>query len=280
LKGGELAIRAFAMALKKFPEMTLTIVGKGREERALKRLVTKLGLEKTVTLQGGVPKAEITDFITRHDAFVFTSLRDTSGNVVLEAMAAGLPVITFRHHGVAEMTTDETAIRVPVTKRRETVVQLGEAMVTMARSPELRERLGRAGQARVKEQYLWEQHARRIDAIYRQVVEEQRLKARLKKKALGIILVPKGILLAIGILLLIGAAQFLTISQLKKDASQIVNDTLPGLSNAGEANASLAQAFNRTWNYVMTDDPAQRPALRREAELFSRATTSPFRWCS
>ncbi|MEY2427941.1 MAG: hypothetical protein QOJ40_826, partial [Verrucomicrobiota bacterium] len=43
---------------------------------------------------------------------------------------------------------------------------------------------------------------------------------------------------------------------------------------AGEANASLAQAFNRTWNYVMTDDPAQRPELRREAELFSRATTS------
>jgi hypothetical protein len=138
----------------------------------------------------------------------------------------------------------------------------------------LRERLGRAGQARVKEKYLWEQHVRQMDAVYRQVVEEQRVKAQLKKKTLGIILVPKGILLAIGIFLLIGAAQFFTISQLKKDASEIVNDTLPSLSNAGEANASLAQAFNRTWNYVMTDDPAQRPALRREAELFSRATTS------
>src|SRR2546423_202153 len=144
LKGGELAIRAFGMAVKQFPELTLTIVGKGREERPLKRLITKLGLEKSVTMQGGVPKEEITHFILRHDAFVFTSLRDTSGNVVLEAMAAGLPVIAFRHHGVAEMTTDETAMRVPISSRRNTVVQLGEAMVALARSPELRERLGRA----------------------------------------------------------------------------------------------------------------------------------------
>ena len=274
LKGGELAIRAFAMAVKQFPELTLTLVGKGREEGALKRLVKKLGLEKSVTMQGGVPKEEVTDFILRHDAFVFTSLRDTSGNVVLEAMAAGLPVITFRHHGVAEMTTDETAVRVPLTTRRGTVVDLGAAMVTLARSPEMRERLGRAGLARVKEKYVWEQHAIRMDGVYRQVVEENRLKAQLKKKTLGVILAPKGILLAVGVLLLVGALEFFTISQLKENARQIVDDTLPGLSNAGEANASLAQAFNRTWTFVQTDDPEQRPTLRREAELFSRATTS------
>ena len=63
-----------------------------------------------------MPKAEISDFILSHDGFVFTSLRDTSGNVVLEAMAVGLPVIAFRHHGVAEMTTDQTALRVPITQ--------------------------------------------------------------------------------------------------------------------------------------------------------------------
>src|SRR5207237_6589119 len=121
---GALGIRACAMGVKQVPDLSLTMVGKGREERRLKRLIHKLGLEKSVTMQGGVPKEDISQFILRHDAFVFTSLRDTSGNVVLEAMAAGLPVIAFRHHGVAEMTTDETAVRVPLSTRRETVVHL------------------------------------------------------------------------------------------------------------------------------------------------------------
>ena len=274
LKGGELAVRAFALAVKQFPGLTLTMVGRGREERPLKRLIKHLGLEKSVILQGAVPKDEITNFILRYDAFVFTSLRDTSGNVVLEAMAAGLPVITFRHHGVAEMTTDETALRVPITTRRNTVVQLGEAMAALARSPELRERLGRAGLARGKENYLWEQHASRMDAVYRQVVEEKRLKAQLKKKTLGIILVPKGILLAIGVLILVGALEFFTVSRLKHNASQIVSDTLPGLTWAGEANANLAQAFNRSLMVLMTDSPERRAELHNEIELFGHSTTA------
>jgi glycosyltransferase involved in cell wall biosynthesis len=274
LKGGELAVRAFALALKQVPGLTMTMVGRGREERPLKRLVKSLGVGESVVLQGAVPKDEITNFILRHDVFVFTSLRDTSGNVVLEAMAAGLPVITFRHQGVAEMTTDETARRVPITTRRGTVVQLGEAMVAVARSPELRERLGRAGLVRLKENYLWERHASRMDSAYRQVVEVERVKAQLTKKTIGIILAPKGILLALGVLFLVGGLEFLTVSHLKRSAKQIVNDTLPGLSWAGEANASLALAFNRTWTYVMTENPQERTQLRKEAEQFSQAANT------
>src|SRR5205085_2935311 len=49
---------------------------------------------------------------------------------------------------------------------------------------------------------------------------------------------------------------------------------LPGLSSAGEANASLAQAFNRSLILLMTDSPKEREELRNEVETFSRATTS------
>ena len=149
----ELAIRAFARAIRKFPGMTLTIVGGGPEEKPLKRLIQSLAVEKSVTWQGRVPKAQITDFMSQHDAFVFTSLRDTSGNVVLEAMAVGLPVISFHHHGVAEITTEETALRVPITSRRGTVVALSMAILTLAQLPELRDKLGVAGRQRIKETF-------------------------------------------------------------------------------------------------------------------------------
>src|SRR5437762_6747643 len=113
-----------------------------------------------------------------------------------------------------------------------------------------------------------------MDAVYRKVVQEYRLKAELKRKTLGIILVPKGILLAIGVLLLVGALEFFTVSHLKHNAKLIVKDTLPGLSLAGEANASLAQAFNRSLMILMTDSAEKRAQLRNEVELFSYGTTA------
>lgn len=55
---------------------------------------------------------EVNSLYDNADVFVFTSLRDTSGNVVLEAMSHGLPVIAINHHGVGEIVTDETGIRI------------------------------------------------------------------------------------------------------------------------------------------------------------------------
>jgi len=178
LKGGDLAVHAFAQALARFPDMALTIVGSGREEQPLKQLVSALALDKAVAWQGWMPKAQITDCMRRHDAFVFTSLRDTSGNVVLEAMAAGLPVITLNHQGAAEITTDETAIRVPITSRSKTVTQLSNAMLTFARSPTLRDKMGNAGRERIKAGYLWNSHAKHMDRIYRQVSEGRKITPR------------------------------------------------------------------------------------------------------
>ena len=273
MKGGELAIRAFAHAVRKFPGMTLTIVGGGPEEKPLKQLIQTLALEKSVIWQGRVPKAQITDFMRQHDAFVFTSLRDTSGNVVLEAMAVGLPVITFRHHGAVEITTEETALRVPITSRQGTVIALSKAMLTMARSPELQDKMGAAGRERIKEEYLWTGHAARMDGIYRQVFEERKITRAKRKLTLQAIWSPKGVLLTIVSLFLIGALGFSSVTYLERQARLIVNDTLPGLSYAGEANANLSEGFNRTALCLMSENPEERARYRKEIEEFNQRTT-------
>jgi glycosyltransferase involved in cell wall biosynthesis len=104
-----------------------------------------------------------------HHAMLFTSIRDTSGNVILEAMAAGLPVITLNHQGAAEITTDETALRVTPGTVAETGERLAEAICTLAADAALRERLGRAGAERVRTHFHWPQKAAEMSRVYREV---------------------------------------------------------------------------------------------------------------
>jgi hypothetical protein len=63
------------------------------------------------------------------------------------------------------------------------------------------------------------------------------------------------------------------VDYLKKDAALIVENTLPELSEAGTANSSLAEAFNRTLLVIMADTPEERARYRKELKAFSEQTT-------
>jgi hypothetical protein len=76
--------------------------------------------------------------------------------------------------------------------------------------------------------------------------------------------------LAASMLLLAGTLGSLSLGRLKQTAGEIVSATLPGLSYAGEANANLAQAFNRSLLLMMTDSAEERMRLRKEVEDYSR----------
>jgi len=75
-------------------------------------------------------------------------------------------------------------------------------------------------------------------------------------------------------LLLIGTLSFLSLGFLKSKARSITEDTLPGLTYAGAANANLAQAFNRTLVLLMTDNPQEKARAIEEIEKFSDRTTA------
>lgn len=168
IKGAPLALRAFAEAVKAESKLRITFVGGGPEAGRLRELATQLGLDSFVTWRGAVSKAEVPGLFAQHDVFMFTSLRDTSGNVLLEAMAAGLPCVTLLHHGAAEIATDETAIRIPVRSRGLTAKDLADALVRLSRSVELRKRLGQAGAERVAQVYAWDRKGEEMDRIYRE----------------------------------------------------------------------------------------------------------------
>jgi len=170
IKGCPLALTAFAAAAQEEKSLRLTMVGGGPEEASARQLAVELGVNELITWRGSVPKTQIPELLAQHDLFLFTSLRDTSGNVLLEAMAAGLPAVTLLHHGAAEIATEATAIRVPVQSRDETAATVAAALIRLARSRELRQRLGRAAAARIVDVYAWDRKGLEMDRVYREAV--------------------------------------------------------------------------------------------------------------
>jgi len=166
IKGAPLVLRAFALALKQRPDLHLTMVGDGPDTTKVRRLAARLGLRTNVEWTGKVPLTEVKALLPKHDIFLFTSLRDTSGNVLLEAMAAGLPAVTLRHHGAAMIATDETALRIPPTSAAETAACLADAMVQLASDPGLRARMGEAALRHINEVYAWPRKAEVMNEFY------------------------------------------------------------------------------------------------------------------
>ena len=170
IKGAPLVLRAFALALKQHPNLRLTMVGDGPDTTKVRRLAARLGLRTNVEWTGKVPLAEVKSLLPQHDIFLFTSLRDTSGNVLLEAMAAGLPAVTLRHHGAAMIATNETALRVPPTSAAETTTNFADAIIRLSSDPELRARMGEAARHRINDVYAWPRKAEVMSTIYREAV--------------------------------------------------------------------------------------------------------------
>ncbi|WP_084403869.1 glycosyltransferase [Marinobacterium litorale] len=83
------------------------ILGDGQERERLERKIATLDLANQVQLLGAVPPDELAAYCRLGDLFVFASRSETQGMVVLEAMAAGMPVVAVRSSGIDDIVTDD-----------------------------------------------------------------------------------------------------------------------------------------------------------------------------
>jgi glycosyltransferase involved in cell wall biosynthesis len=163
-KGVDKIVRAFLLARELLPAgaIRLMIAGAGPEEKALRALagpdVLFLGvLDRTRTLPRLYASA---------DAFLFSSLTETLGLVVLEAMAAGLPVIATPAGGVADhLRDDENGVAVGAYD----IAGMARAIVGLVTDRERRTRLA-IGARRTAELLDWENELDRLDDSYRSVL--------------------------------------------------------------------------------------------------------------
>lgn len=98
-KNQEMLINSFSDAFSKNDNISLTIVGDGKEYAYLKKLIENLNLEKKVFLYGSASRLEVKDLLHTSDAFVLSSINETFGVVLIEAMSCGLPVVSTKCGG-------------------------------------------------------------------------------------------------------------------------------------------------------------------------------------
>ena len=165
------ALQLLLRALVELPsgiEYELRILGSGPKQRAWHGLARRLGVEGNCGWLGWLPHDEAMRQMAWADVFVFTSLRDTCGTVVLEALSQGVPVICLDHQGVGSVVTESCGIKVPVTTPRKVIAGLAEAIATAGSDRQRLEGLSRGAIERARD-YLWQSHGERLAALYRDV---------------------------------------------------------------------------------------------------------------
>ena len=138
----------------------LALVGTGPLEENLRRQAKKLGIGGDIVWPGF--REDIPDIMRAFDIFVLPSIYEGLGLVLLEAMAAGRPVVASRTGAIPEVVMDQlTGILVAVANHDE----LAQAFIKLS-DPGLRSRFGEAGRRRVMESFTLEEMHRRTDALY------------------------------------------------------------------------------------------------------------------
>ena len=278
LKGIDLAIEAIK---ESGLNATYTIVGSGNYLPAAKKLVARLGLDDRVIFRGRLPRQETLALYADYDVFLFPTLHDTGGYAVIEAMFYGLPVICLDCGGPRIAVKDGAGVRVPLSSRRKIIKGLAAALRRYDENRALLEEHGRTAREVILREYDWEKKGVQLNEIYERVGREHSAAAAKPRNSLrehfkaifNRAFSLRGAVISVIVLLIIGMAGFLSVNHLKADAQLIVEDTLPGISDAGAANASMAESFNRVLLSLMAETPEERRQYRQELDEFNQRTS-------
>lgn len=155
-----------AMAALRGDPVDLLVAGDGPRRADYEALALRLDVK--ARFLGRLPPREMPDLFRRVDGFVFTSLQDSLGSVTLDALAAGLPLITLDHQGQAAVIPATAALKAPVETPEATVAGLARAIRRLQAEPALGARLSLDGLAFART-LLWPDRARAMSGVYAEI---------------------------------------------------------------------------------------------------------------
>jgi glycosyltransferase involved in cell wall biosynthesis len=151
--------------LQQLPNHDLLIVGEGAQQSALVQLAGKLGIAHRVHF--ALWRADIPEILASSELLVLPSRWEGMPNVVLEAMAAGKPVVATAVEGVAEVLGERAA---------DQIVAIGDMNAfadrvrQVAQSPQLAEDLGKSNRERVLREFSLQQMVARYERIFAELM--------------------------------------------------------------------------------------------------------------
>ena len=164
-KSIDVALRSFSIIHKQLPEARMLVMGRGPDERRLRRLTTSLGLDQVVEFQGFLPWDELVRTLHRSHVFLNPSPKEGWGLTVIEANQCGLPVVASDRPGLKDSVRHgETGSLVPYGDEeafaREALILLNDKNLWQKRSEAAR---------RWAATFSWERCARESLSLFEEV---------------------------------------------------------------------------------------------------------------
>lgn len=162
-------IAAMESVVEQIPNSQLFLVGRGPLEEDIRQTVQARGLEEHVTVTGYVSEEMLNKYYAMADAFVLSSVKEGFGIVLIEAMAAELPVVATDIAGVNEVVVDgETGKLVPAGEPE----RLAEAMCTL-QSSATRRKLAQEGYIRARNEFSVESSVEEYQKLYQSLASSK-----------------------------------------------------------------------------------------------------------
>jgi glycosyltransferase involved in cell wall biosynthesis len=167
-KGVPILLNAIASLPKSIP-VQVRIVGSGSSRSNWMHQASQLGIENCIEWIPWPTYEETLQYYKWADVFAFTSLRDTSGTGLMEALAAGCPILGLDHQGAKDIMTSECAIRVSPDCWQSVVSGFCEGILRFATDHNDWLRLSHGASQRATK-YLWEGRKDCVDATYQKFI--------------------------------------------------------------------------------------------------------------
>jgi glycosyltransferase involved in cell wall biosynthesis len=163
-KSLDFLLRAFARIVTQRPQARLLLVGKGPHERRLRRMTRKLDLDERVIFTGPIPHDEVPHYAAAADLFVFPSMTETQGLVLVEAMAAGTPAVAVEAPSSVDVLAEGGGLLVPAQESA-----FAEAVLALL-ADEMRRRAMGAQAARAAQRYTIPATTARLLTVYQAAI--------------------------------------------------------------------------------------------------------------
>ncbi len=170
-KNIDLALRAVPHLAKRLPDFRFLLVGEGQEDKRLRGLTRRLGIEDAVIFTGFVSEEEKTRIYLSSDVFIQLSSREGLSISLLESKAAGLPAIVSDSKGTREPVRENESGKVVGDPWDS--VEVADVILDLLSNPKTRRRLGGNARREAAENYSLETMTRRYVETYREALESK-----------------------------------------------------------------------------------------------------------
>jgi glycosyltransferase involved in cell wall biosynthesis len=173
-KGLEILLRAVALAAERGSSVSLRVSGKGPDREYFLDLVRDLNIEHRVNFLGFLSSEELVREQYSADLVAFTSLHETTGTALMEAMALGKATVVIAHGGPGEIADSSTSLLVDVGRGvDDSIRQMASGFAALAGDEGTLAAMGSAGRKRIETVFSWQEYIEFLREQYRSLLDKR-----------------------------------------------------------------------------------------------------------